>query len=84
MPLHLYESVRQSGAVPDAWRPARNRAVKYPVRNARLRSYLQTLKPGRWRKVIKLGVGGEVHYFEHDSGSVAGVKLFSVDTGDRT
>ena len=31
--------------------------------------------PGKWRKVIKKGNIGETHYFEHDSGQVAGVKF---------
>ena len=33
----------------------------------------------QWQKVIKKGNSGEVHYFEHESGQVAGVKFFSVD-----
>lgn len=82
MPLHLYDSIRNSGVVPDDWVPARDSTVKYPVRNRKLRAYLKELKPGRWQKVIKLGDQGEVHYFEHDSGSVAGVKFFSTRTED--
>ena len=31
------------------------------------------------KKVIKKDNSGEVHYFEHESGHVAGVKFFSVD-----
>ena len=38
--------------------------------------YLRSLLPGRWQKVIKNGNTGEVHYFEHASGYVAGVKYF--------
>ena len=45
-----------------------------------LRKYLQSLQSGRWQKVIKLGAGGEVHFFEHESGWVAGVKFFPADT----
>ena len=48
----------------------------YPVRNPAVRHYLQQLLPGRWQKVIKNGNTGEVHYFEHVSGRVAGVKFF--------
>jgi len=32
--------------------------------------------PGRWQKIVKSGDTGEVHYFEHSSGQVAGVKFF--------
>ena len=50
--------------------------LKYPVRNLQVRHYLRGLLPGRWQKVIKDGNIGEVHYFEHESGQVAGVKYF--------
>ena len=40
---------------------------------------LRNLHAGRWKKVIKKGNSGEVHYFEHESGQVAGVKFFSVN-----
>jgi hypothetical protein len=83
MPLHVYASLQQSGAVPEGWRPRRNGTLKYPVRNLRLREYLRTLEPGRWRKVIKIGSGGEVHYREHESGSVAGVKFFPAPGPDQ-
>ncbi len=36
---------------------------------------LRRLRSGRWKKVIKVGTAGEVHYFEHQSGNVAGVKF---------
>jgi hypothetical protein len=45
--------------------------------NAVVYRYLRQLLPGRWQKVIKLGNLGEVHYFEHESGQVAGVKFFA-------
>jgi hypothetical protein len=32
--------------------------------------------PAGGKKVIKPGNVGDVHYFEHESGSVAGVKFF--------
>jgi len=38
--------------------------------------HLRQLLPGKWQKVIKDGNTGEVHYFEHSSGQVAGVKYF--------
>lgn len=48
----------------------------YPVRNPVMRRYLQKLLAGKWQKVINQGSGGEVHYFEHASGRVAGVKFY--------
>jgi len=50
--------------------------LKYRVHNAALLAYLRSLLPGRWRKVIKQGLPGEIHYFEHESGQVAGVKYY--------
>jgi len=77
MPLHLYSNVYASGSVPTGWTPMRGGTVKYPVRNSAVRRYLRQLLPGRWQKVIKNGNIGEVHYFEHSSGQVAGVKFYS-------
>lgn len=77
MPLFLYPTVYASGSVPDTWEPVRGGTIKYPVRNAAVYRYLRQLLPGRWQKVIKRGNLGEVHYFEHESGQVAGVKYFS-------
>ncbi len=79
MPLHLYPNVHASGSVPRGWTPTTSRTLKYPVRNLAVRRYLRELLSGRWRKVIKKGVTGEVHYFEHASGQVAGVKFFSYE-----
>jgi len=76
VPLHLYADVRSSGSVPHSWRPRKGGALKYPVRNPPLLRHLRSLKPGTWHKVIKAGSLGEVHYFEHASGMVAGVKFF--------
>jgi hypothetical protein len=76
MPLHLYPNVYASGSVPDEWTPDRGGTLKYPVRNRAVHHYLRQLLPGKWQKVIKLGNIGEVHYFEHESGQVAGVKFF--------
>jgi len=51
--------------------------VKYPVRNTAVLRELRRLRSGRWKKVIKQGNVGEAHYFEHESGMVAGVKFIS-------
>lgn len=75
MPLHVYRSIYGSGAIPAEWKPVRGGTIKYPVRNLALRTYLRELLPGRWQKTIKQGNTGEVHYFEHESGQVAGVKF---------
>lgn len=77
MPLNLYPDIHASGSVPQNWTPVRGGTLKYPVRNRAVLRELRRLLPGRWRKVIKQGNSGEVHYFEHASGRVAGVKFFS-------
>jgi hypothetical protein len=77
MPLNLYSDIYTSGSVPHGWRPTRGGTLKYPVRNRAVLRELRRLRSGRWQKVIKQGTNGEVHYFEHHSGSVAGVKFFS-------
>jgi len=76
MPLYIYTDVYASGSVPRGWVPTRGGTVKYPVRNPAVHRYLRQLLPGRWQKVIKQGNSGEVHYFEHVSGQVAGVKYY--------
>jgi hypothetical protein len=76
MPLHLYANVYVPGSVPDHWLPDKRGTIKYPVRNLSVLLYLCQLLPGKWQKVIKNGNIGEVHYFEHESGQVAGVKFF--------
>lgn len=76
MPLHLYPDVYSSGSVPSGWVPAIGGTIKYPVRNPAVHRYLRQLLPGRWQKVIKQGNRGDVHYFEHASGQVAGVKYY--------
>ena len=76
MPLNLYPNIYSSGSVPLDWRPTRGHTLKYPVRNSAVLRELRRLRPGRWQKVIKSGNSGEVHYFEHESGAVAGVKFF--------
>lgn len=80
MPLHLYRSVYESGSVPDGWLPIKGGTIKYSVRNPNVHRYLRQLLPGKWQKVIKLGNLGEIHYFEHASGQVAGVKFFQSET----
>ena len=76
MPLHLYPDVYASGSVPSGWVPSRGGTIKYSVRNPVVRRYLRQLLAGRWQKVMKQGNHGEVHYFEHASGQVAGVKYY--------
>ena len=76
MPLNLSPDVYTSGAVPPGWVPTRSGTLKYPVRNPAVRQYLRQLLPGRWHKVIKQGNSGAVHYFEHISSQVAGVKYY--------
>ena len=80
MPLHIYPDVYASGSIPDEWQPIKGGTIKYPVRNPAVRRYLRQLLPGRWQKVIKAGATGEAHYFEHESGQVAGVKFFPRET----
>jgi len=75
MPLNLHPNVRASGLVPKGWMPRRGAALKYPVRNRAVLRELRRLRAGRWKKVIKQGNVGEMHYFEHESGVVAGVKF---------
>ena len=76
MPLHLCANIHASRCVPEDWSPAKGGTIKYPVRNPAVRRYLGRLLTGKWQKVIKSGATGEVHYFEHASGQVAGVKFF--------
>lgn len=76
MPLNLYPDIYASGSVPQGWVPVRGGVVKYPVRNRAVLRELRRLRVGKWKKVIKQGNSGEVHYFEHESGSVAGVKFY--------
>ena len=77
MPLNLYSDIYASASVPQDWTPLRGGALKYPVRNRAVLRELRRLRSGRWQKVIKYGNIGEVHYFEHQSGRVAGVNFFS-------
>lgn len=76
MPLHLYRNVYASGSVPAEWKPVPGKQIKYPVRNDEVLRHLRTLLAGKWQKVIKAGNIGELHYFEHESGQVAGVKFY--------
>ena len=76
MPLNLYAEIYESGSVPQSWIAVRGGALKYPVRNRAVLRKLRLLRVGKWKKVIKQGNFGEVHYFEHESGSVANVKFF--------
>jgi len=76
MALHLYSDVYASGSAPAGWMPTKGGTLKYPVRNTAVLRHLRQLLPGKWQKVIKQGNTGELHYFEHASGQVAGVKYF--------
>ena len=76
MPLNLYSEIHASGSVPRDWFPVRGGTLKYRVRNQAVLRELRRLCTGKWKKVIKQGNCGEAHYFEHESGSVAGVKFF--------
>jgi len=76
MPLNLYPDIYASGSVPQGWTPSRGGSLKYPVHNGAVLRELRRLRAGRWKKVIKQGNLGEVHYFEHESRQVAGVKFF--------
>lgn len=76
MPLNLYPDIYASGSVPKNWMPARGGTLKYPVRNRAVLRELRRLRRSRWRKVIRQGDLGDAHYFEHNSGNVAGVKLY--------
>ncbi len=75
MPLHVYANIYASGSVPKDWIPTLGGALKYPVHNRAVLHELRRLRSGQWKKVIKQGNFGEVHYFEHESGDVAGVKF---------
>jgi len=76
MPLNLYPDVYSSGSVPAGWVPVKGGTIKYRVNNTALLRYLRTMLPGSWQKVIKKGVPGEIHYFEHASGQVADFKYY--------
>jgi hypothetical protein len=75
MALNLYPNIYASGSVPAGWKPIRGAILKYPVRNQAVLNTLRAMVPGPWQKIIKRGNFGEVHYFEHASGQVAGVKF---------
>lgn len=75
MALNLYPNIYASGSVPAGWKPLRGGVLKYQVRNQAVLNTLRAMLPGAWQKVIKYGSVGEVHYFEHASGQVAGVKF---------
>lgn len=76
MALKFYPSLSASNRLPIGWSAAKGGTLKYPVRNASVLGELRRLSTGDWSKVIKKGNTGEVHYFEHESSGVAGVKFF--------
>ena len=76
--LRLYNSWREARIVPEDWQPAAppGHVEKRHVKNNELLAALRELKTGQWRKIYRKGRdGSEVHYFEHESGVVAGVKM---------
>jgi hypothetical protein len=75
MPLHIYNNIYESGKVPSWWKPIKGSMKKFKGDRHVVRC-LRTLLRGRWKKVIKYGVNGEVHYHEHASGKVADVKFY--------
>lgn len=76
MPLYIDPNLAASGSLPGEWQPIKGRVLRYPVRNGAVREHRRQLSPGRRQKVIKQGTIGKAHYFEHESGQVAGVKSF--------
>ena len=76
MPLNLYPNVYSSGSVPIRLATDQRAYPQVSVRSRAVLRELRRLRPGRWQKVIKSGNSGEVHYFERESGAVAGVKFF--------
>jgi hypothetical protein len=75
--LKLLNSWRESSAVPPGWAPCDppGAVTKRPVKNSKVLALLQSLLPGRWRKVYHRGRDGtEMHYFQHASGKVAFAK----------
>ena len=76
MPLNLCPNIRASGSVPAGWVAHKQSPRKFPVYDSDVLQHLRSLSPGKWQKVIKTGNAGDVHYFEHQSGNVAGVKFY--------
>jgi len=76
MPLNLYPNIYASGSVPTGWAPSRKAPNKDSVKNTVLLQDLRKLLSGSWQKVYKKGNTGDIHYFEHVSGQVAGVKFY--------
>ena len=75
MLLRLYPNVRASGVLPDTWLPNQRRYDQVSGNNRAVLRELRRLRGGRWKRVIRVGTTGEVHFFEHQSGVVAGVKF---------
>jgi hypothetical protein len=84
MALHIFRSIADSGSVPNDWKPNSKSGVTFRVRNKRLLRYLRELRCGRWCKVLKGGSTGEVHFFRHESGVVAGVKFIPKDAAEHS
>ena len=73
----IFDSLGQSGKIPQGWKPARGGVRKVKVKNEQILAALRAHYPGEWRKVYRRGRDGtEIHYFEHrHTGKVWGVKV---------
>ncbi len=73
----IYDSLEQSGKIPQGWRSARGGARKVNVKNAQILAAPRVHHSGEWRKVYRRGRDGtEIHYFEHRrTGKVWGIKV---------
>jgi hypothetical protein len=76
MPLHVYRSIYASGSIPQQWKPIRGGTIKYPIRERELNSIFVHFYLGNGEKSLRWVTQVEAHYFEHESGHVAGVKFF--------
>lgn len=73
--IEVFNSIYESGRVPAGWTPLRGGTRKVSVKNTTIRRMLRNIRAGRWKKVYQKGTGGvEMHYFQHESGLVFGVK----------
>jgi hypothetical protein len=63
MPLNVYPDIYASGVVPKTWMAVKGGTIKYLVKNKAVLRELRRQLKGKWKKVIKQGNFGEVHYF---------------------
>ncbi len=72
----IFNSIQESGKVPEGWEPCKGKYVKENVKNKTLLKELRKKLPGKWNKIYRFGVDGtEIHYFEHGSGKVFNVEI---------